>query len=89
VLTKFGVSYINQGMFIKEFTKGEKVHIEDLIARVKSVASKQYQKTGSVAQGEDFEPHSLAEFRKTDFFSQIHQEIRTTGTQIDNQDLLR
>ena len=89
MLTKFGVSYINQGMFIKEFSKGDQVHIEDLITRVKSVASKHYQTAGSSAHGEDFEPHSLAELRKTDYFSQIHQEIRTTGTMIDNQELLR
>jgi hypothetical protein len=38
VLTKFGVSYINQDMFIKAFTKGDQVHMDDLIALVKSEA---------------------------------------------------
>lgn len=42
VLTKFGLSYINQEMFLKDFTKGEQVHVEDLITRVKSVARQHY-----------------------------------------------
>jgi len=31
----------------------------------------------------------MAELRKTDYFSKVHQEIRTTGASIDTQDLLR
>lgn len=76
VLTKFGVSYINQDLFLKECTKGEQVHIEDLITRVKSVTSKHYQKTGQAASPEEFEPYTMAELRKTDYFSKVHQEIR-------------
>lgn len=36
VLSKFGVNYINQEIFLSEFTKNEKAHVEDLIARMKN-----------------------------------------------------
>ncbi len=36
VLKKFGISYINQGLFLQEFTKGSSVHVTDLIARMKA-----------------------------------------------------
>ena len=31
----------------------------------------------------------MAELRKTDYFSKVHNEIRQTGTSVDTQDLLR
>lgn len=76
-------------MFIKEFTKGEQVHIEDLITRVRSVARNYYQTTGKVASDDTFEPFSISELRKTDYFSRVHQQIRATGTEIDTQELRR
>lgn len=36
VLKKFGVNYINQNLFLTEFTKGVKVHIEDLVTVMKN-----------------------------------------------------
>lgn len=36
VLQKFGVNYINQDFFVNEFTRNEKIHIEDLITRMKN-----------------------------------------------------
>ena len=42
VLSKFGVSSINQDMFIKEFTKGEAAQVEELIEAIKSRARKFY-----------------------------------------------
>ena len=89
VLTKFGVSYINQDLFLKECTKGEQVHIEDLITRVKAVTSKHYQSTGQAASPEEFEPSTMVELRKTDYFSKVHQEIRAKGCELDTQDLVR
>lgn len=68
VLSKFCVSYINQEMFLKEFAKTEQVHAEDLIARVKHLARKHFTSTGS-GGGEEAEPASVAELRKTDYFS--------------------
>ena len=35
VLYKFGVSALNQDIFIREFTRNEPTHIEDLITRMK------------------------------------------------------
>ena len=42
MLKKFGVNYINQNMFLNEFTKGVKVHIEDLITVMKACVQKFY-----------------------------------------------
>lgn len=42
MLSKFGVSYINQEMFLKEFCKSESVHVEDLVTKVKSVTQNHY-----------------------------------------------
>lgn len=42
VLRKFGISYINQGLFLHEFTKGSSVHLTDLIARMKACVKTHY-----------------------------------------------
>lgn len=89
VLTKFGVSYINQDMFLKEFTKGDQVHIEDLVTRAKAMTRRHYQNQGQASMQEDFEPTSISELRKTDFFSEVHQAIGKTGAELDTSDLLR
>lgn len=36
VLLKFGVNYINQDVFVNEFTRNMPTHIEDLITRMKN-----------------------------------------------------
>ena len=36
VLLKFGVNYINQDLFVSEFSRSDSVHIEDLITRMKN-----------------------------------------------------
>jgi len=41
-LTKFYVNYINQGLFLQEFTRKEQVHIEDLIERMKACVKTRY-----------------------------------------------
>lgn len=48
VLKKFGVNYINQTMFLNEFTKGVKVHIEDLVTVMKACVQQFY---GQVVSG--------------------------------------
>ena len=45
VLKKFGVNYINQNLFLNEFTKGVKVHIEDLITVMKACVQQFYGQT--------------------------------------------
>lgn len=69
MLSKFGVSYINQEMFLKEFAKTEQVHAEDLIARVKHLARKHYATFGAPGDGAAAELSTVAELRKTDYFS--------------------
>lgn len=39
---KFGVNYLNQDVFINEFTKNERVHIEDLVTRMKNCVQQAY-----------------------------------------------
>ena len=86
VLTKFGVSYVNQDMFLKEFSRGDTVHVEDLVTRVKSYARQFYQDSHNAGEElpedekeDEFEPYSISDLRKTDFFSKVHQEIKHTG----------
>ena len=45
VLKKFGVNYINQNLFLTEFTKGVKVHIEDLVTLMKACVQQFYGKS--------------------------------------------
>ena len=87
MLTKFGVRSINQDEFLKEFTKGDRVHIEDLLTRVKAAVRRHYETTGVVAKENEFEPFSMAELRSTDYFSMVHHQIRQTGTSVDTQEL--
>jgi len=54
VLIKQGISYINQEMLLKEFTKGQQVHVEDLMARITSVAKNYYSKTGQIMNSSEF-----------------------------------
>jgi len=42
VLTKFGVNYINQEIFLNEFSRNEAVHIEDLVTRMKNCLQMAY-----------------------------------------------
>jgi len=76
-------------MFLKDFTRGEQIHVEDLITRMKSAARKHYQLTGRVPSEDEFEPYSLAELRRTDYFSKVHQQLRTAGVDLDTSELLR
>lgn len=83
MLTKFGVSYINQDLFLKDFAKGDQVHIEGLITRVRSAAPQHHQATGISVDGAGFEPNELADLRSSDYFSEVHQQIRASGATID------
>lgn len=89
VLSKFGVSYINQDLFLKEFVKGEQVHAEDLITRTKHLARKHYTATGQGGETGGVEPNTVAELRKTDYFSKVHQALRSAGLQVETHDLLQ
>lgn len=89
VLTKFGVSYINQDMFLKEFTRGEQIHVEDLIGRLQSVAHRHYQMTGQVPSEDETEPQSVAELRGTDYFRKVQHQLAAAGVELDAAGLVR
>jgi hypothetical protein len=42
VLSKFYVNYVNQGLFLQEFTRKGQVHIEDLVVRMKQCVNSAY-----------------------------------------------
>lgn len=88
VLKKFGLSYINQGMFLKEYTRGEQIHVEDLIGRLRSTAHRLYQETGQVANDEEREPVAVAELRSTDYFRKMEHQLSTAGVEIDVNSVL-
>ena len=93
MLTQFGLSYINQGMFIQEFTKGVQVHIDDLIAQMNQCKKKQYgsEEGGQVVSQDSSEPggdaHDTEMIQKLDFFSKIAKAIRNRGDSINVKDL--
>lgn len=75
VLRKFGLNYINQEMFIKEFVRGTEVHVDDLAARIKRVAVEHYSQTGQ-ALDDQTEANSTAQLveeqKRTDYFAKLH-----------------
>lgn len=85
MLKKFGVNYINQTMFLNEFTKGVKVHIEDLVTVMKACVQQFYGQAVSLLNqteldNPDFEGQSrtsmagvsdLEQVQNIDFFTQI------------------
>ena len=42
VLIKFGVNYINQDVFVNEFTRNQPAHLEDLVTRMKNCVKQAY-----------------------------------------------
>ena len=87
VLHKFGVNYLNQDVFINEFTRNEKVHIEDLVTRMKSCVQQAYNMAtstmnksfeesdskGSVVQDQ---VETLRDLRKTDYFDKVQMKLK-------------
>lgn len=89
VLAKFGLSYVNQDMFLKEYTRGEQIHVEDLIGRLQSVAHRHYQMTGQLPSEGETEPQSVAELRGTDYFRKVQDQLGRAGAELDTASLLR
>lgn len=75
-------------MFLKEFTRGTQVHIDDLIARVEAVSKNHFRDTGEFLD-DDFEPFTLAELRRTDYFAKMHQQLRENQLEVDLSELRR
>lgn len=80
VLKKFGISYINQGLFLNEFTKGSSVHLQDLIARMKACVKSHYNTAVSdmneSRSAEAPKQLTLQELRKTDYFENVQKRIK-------------
>lgn len=76
VLRKFGISYVNQGLFLQEFTKSTSVHLQDLIARMKACVKAHYNSATSdlnEAPGSGSKVVTLADLKNTDYFDQIQR----------------
>jgi len=63
VLKKFGVNYVNQGLFLKSFTTLEKVHIEDLLTKMKKCVYDKYYLVQTNNSSD------LVDLTKTDYFN--------------------
>ena len=73
-MRKFGVSYINQDLFLNEFTKGSAVHIDDLITLMKRCINANY--LNGEAKGKSAIGLSLKDtIKKTDFFEKINRKV--------------
>lgn len=87
MLKKFGVNYINQDLFLNEFTKGVSVHIDDLITQMKRrIASAYSSGESDVNKGIGFS--SLESVKSQDFFQKISRKIQQHAKSIDRADLL-
>jgi hypothetical protein len=76
VLVKFGVNYINQDIFVNEFTRNQPAHLEDLITRMKNCVKQAYSlsaatmSTDLVKKPDDL-VETLKDLRKTDYFDKV------------------
>jgi Ca2+-binding EF-hand superfamily protein len=86
VLKKFGVHYINQNLFLNEFTRGP-VHIDDLITLMKRCISSMYASGESDIQT-TFGYNSLDAVKTTDFFARISKMILKHAKSIDRYALM-
>lgn len=87
VLRKFGVSYINQDLFINQFTSGTKVHIDDLTTKMRQCISSAYS-SGKADINPTIGHDSLDAVKSTDFFQRITKDIQKYSDQIDRKVLL-
>lgn len=51
VLLRFGVNYINQDIFVNEFTRNLPTHLEDLVTRMKNCVRQAYSVGGASVIG--------------------------------------
>lgn len=86
VLKKFGVHYINQNLFLNEFTRGP-VHIDDLITLMKRCISSMYA-SGESEMKSGFGFLSLEAIKNTDFFARVSKKIQKHAKTIDKYALL-
>jgi Ca2+-binding EF-hand superfamily protein len=94
VLMKFGVNYINQDIFVHQFTNNQPTHIEDLITRMKNCVKQAYAMSamGALSSsdpntaaasrlGLDAGPEleHLRDLKKTDYFDRVQMKLKNLG----------
>lgn len=95
VLRKFGVTYVNQNMFLQEFAQGVAVHIEDLIARMQRCIRMYYGKDPSGEEGAAENAsntsagfQSLENVQAQSFFMKVAKKMRKAAKSVDKHALI-
>lgn len=97
VLVKFGVNYINQDIFVNEFTRNHPAHLEDLITRMKNCVKQAYSMsaTSMAATGEsglvkkaDDVVETMKDLRKTDYFDKVQMRLKKMGNRLSLTELV-
>jgi hypothetical protein len=95
VLVKFGVNYINQDIFVNEFTRNQPAHLEDLLTRMKNCVKQAYSLSANslnVADGIAKQPDDLVEtmkdLRKTDYFDKVQMRLKKLGNRLSLTELV-
>lgn len=104
VLRKFGVTYVNQNMFLEEFAQGVAVHIEDLISRmqrcIRMYYGKQHENESDNENQEGGATNSgnkntgaagfqnLESVQAQSFFTKVAKKMRKAAKQVDKQALI-
>ena len=97
VLVKFGVNYINQDIFVNEFTRNQPAHLEDLITRMKNCVKQAYSlsatsmsatgDSGLVKKGDDV-VETIKDLRKTDYFDKVQMKLKKMGNRLSLTELV-
>ena len=96
VLVKFGVNYINQDIFVNEFTRNQPAHLEDLITRMKNCVKQAYSLSANSLNPSDStlvkKPDDLVEtmrdLRKTDYFDRVQMKLKKLGNRLSLTELV-
>ena len=97
VLVKFGVNYINQDIFVNEFTRNQPAHLEDLITRMKNCVKQAYSlsassmsatgDSGLVKKADDV-VENMKDLRKTDYFDKVQMKLKKMGNRLSLTELV-
>lgn len=97
VLVKFGVNYINQDIFVNEFTRNQPAHLEDLVTRMKNCVKQAYSlsatsmsatgESGLVKRAEDV-VETMKDLRKTDYFDKVQMKLKKMGNRLSMTELV-
>jgi Ca2+-binding EF-hand superfamily protein len=92
VLFKFGVNYINQDIFVNEFTRNMPTHLEDLLTRMKNCVKQAYSMSAngqSTSHNENQEEvQHLRDLKKTDYFDRVQMRLKKLGNKVSLSELV-